>query len=128
MARANEKNSRRSAGLTPGCFRYNLCCVRLIKELFLKQAASETSKVGKWLQAWRLVVRAAEWRNIGDVRRTYPSADPVKVMSGRTVTVFNVCGNDSRLLTAIHYNKQRVYTLQILTHAEYNKNNWKKEL
>lgn len=41
---------------------------------------------------------------------------------------FNVCGNDYRLLVAIHYDKQRIYTLQFLTRAEYDKNRWKKDL
>lgn len=102
--------------------------LRIIKEQFLKEAAPATSKAGKWLKNWRITVRAAEWRNIDDVRKTYPSADPVKVESGRSVTVFNACGNDYRLIVAIHYDKQRIYTLQFLTHAAYDKNRWKKDL
>lgn len=102
--------------------------LRIIKEQFLKEVASSGSKAGKWLEAWRLTVKAAEWGSIGDLRKTYPSADPVKVESGRSVTVFNVCGNDYRLITAIHYDKKRVYLLRFLTHAEYDKNKWKKEL
>ena len=57
-----------------------------------------------------------------------PLADPVKVESGRSVTVFNACGNDYRLMVAIHYDKQRIYTLQFLTHAASDKNRWKKDL
>ena len=75
-----------------------------------------------------MVVRNANWRNVQELRRTYPSADPVKVASGRVVTIFNVCGNDFRLGVAIHYDKQRVYTLRFMTHAEYDTNQWKKEL
>ena len=45
-----------------------------------------------------------------------------------TPSIFNVCGNDFRLITAIHYDKQRLYTLRFLTHAEYDKNKWKKDL
>jgi len=52
----------------------------------------------------------------------------VRIESGRVVTVFNVCGNSYRLITAIHYDKQRVFTLRLLTHADYDKNRWKKEL
>ena len=74
------------------------------------------------------MVKSADWESIRDVRRTYPSADPVKVASGRSTTVFNVCGNDFRLIVAIHYDKRRVYTLRFMTHAEYDKNHWKKEL
>ena len=108
--------------------RYILYRLRVIKEQFLKEAARPNSKAGKWPEVWRTVVKAAEWRSIEDVRKTYPSADPVKVDSGRNVTIFNVCGNDFRLITAIHYDKQRLYTLRFLTHAEYDKNKWKKDL
>ena len=114
--------------MTDAAHQYNLCRLRIIKEQFLKDAVPPASKAGKWLEIWRLAVRAAEWRNIGEVRKTYPSADPVKVESGRNITVFNVCGNDYRLIVAIHYDKQRVYTLRLLTHADYDKNKWKKEL
>jgi mRNA interferase HigB len=102
--------------------------LRIIKEQFLRVAVPPASKAGKWLEAWRLLVKASDWRSIGDVRKTYPSADPVRIESGRVVTVFNVCGNDYRLITAIHYDKQRIYTLRLLTHADYDKNRWKKEL
>jgi mRNA interferase HigB len=62
------------------------------------------------------------------VRKTYASADAVTVKSKRTVTVFNVCGNDYRLIVAIHYKTRIVYTLRFLTHAEYSKDKWKDEL
>jgi mRNA interferase HigB len=55
----------------------------------------------------------------------YPHADAVTVASGRTVVVFNIRGNRYRLVTAIHYNRQLVYTLRFMTHAEYSKNRWK---
>lgn len=102
--------------------------MRIIKEKFLKEVVPPRSKAGKWLDAWRLVVRAAEWRNLEELRRSCPSADAVRTKSGRNVTVFNVCGNDYRLIVAIHYDKQRIYTLRCLTHAEYDKNDWKNEL
>lgn len=114
--------------LTENSCEYILCPLRIIKERFLKEAAAPRSKAGKWLEIWVAVVKSAEWRRIHDVRQTYPSADPVKVASGRIITVFNVCGNDFRLVVAIHYDKQRVYTLRFMTHAEYDKNHWKKEL
>jgi len=60
-------------------------------------------------------------------RRSFPHADQVTVQSGRTVTVFNIT-NDFRLISAIHYNRQEVFTLRFLTHAEYDKNSWKSAL
>jgi len=63
-----------------------------------------------------------------DVRRIYPHADPVRVASGNTVTVFNVAGNKYRLVAAIHYNAGRVYVLRIMTHADYGRGTWKDRL
>jgi mRNA interferase HigB len=102
--------------------------VRIIAERWLKDAADAFPKAASYLAHWQAVVKAARWRNLADVRRHYASADAVRVASGGTVVVFNVCGNDFRLITAIHYNTQRVFTLRFLTHAEYGKDKWKTEL
>jgi mRNA interferase HigB len=102
--------------------------VRIIKEAFLIRAAADYPKAASYLDAWRKVVRAAKWKNLIDVRRTYPSADGVKVRSGRNVTVFNACGNQFRLIAAIHFDRQIVFVLRFFTHAEYSKDKWKEEL
>jgi len=71
------------------------------------------------------------WRSltdIDDLRKVFPSADGVRVYSGRTATVFNIGGNKYRLITAIHYNAQRVYVMRFLTHSEYSKDTWKDNL
>jgi mRNA interferase HigB len=80
------------------------------------------------LTAWAEATEAASWRNLQQVRQTYRSADGVEVESGRTITVFNIRGNTYRLLTAISYPAQVVNVLQFLTHAEYDKEKWKKTL
>jgi mRNA interferase HigB len=80
------------------------------------------------LKAWLRNARIATWQNIADVRAIYPHADPVKVQSGNIVVVFNIRGNRYRLITAIHYNRQVIYTQLFLTHAEYSKDRWKDSL
>ncbi len=102
--------------------------MRIVKEAFLVQAAKEYPKAAAYLETWRKIVRAAAWQSLLDVRRAYPSADAVRIESGRQVFVFNVCGNDFRLLVAIHFNRQIVFTLRIMTHAEYSKGKWKATL
>ena len=99
--------------------------MRIIKEGFLKQAAREYPKAAS---SWRKVVRSAAWRNLVELRRTYPGTDLVKMQSGRRGLVFNVCRNDYRLIAAVHFNRQIVYTLRFMTHAEYSKDRWKAEL
>jgi mRNA interferase HigB len=71
---------------------------------------------------------AAKWDSIADVRRIYPHADAVKVGSGNDVIVFNAGGNNYRLVTAIHFNRSKLYILRFLTHAEYGKGFWKDQL
>jgi mRNA interferase HigB len=102
--------------------------VRIIKEMFLVEMGKKHPKAARYLEIWRTVVKAATWRNLMEVRRTYPGTDSVKVSSGRQVQVFNVCGNEYRLIVAVHFNRQIVYTLRFLTHAEYSKDRWKTEL
>ncbi len=102
--------------------------MRLIKKSFLIQKQKEFPKAAKYLRGWRGVVEAAKWQNIVDVRKTYASADAVRVKSGRNVVIFNVGGNTYRLIAALHYNRQIAYTLKFLTHAEYSEERWKDEL
>jgi len=52
------------------------------------------------------------------------------VASGKPVCVFNLShgANAYRLIAAIHFNTKMVFTLRLLTHAEYDKGDWKNEL
>lgn len=40
--------------------------------------------------------------------------------------VFNIGGNKYRLVTSVHFNRDKVYIRHVLTHQEYDKENWKK--
>lgn len=72
--------------------------------------------------------RVCAWQNMAELHAVYGSADVVHVRSGRPVIVFNVCGNTYRLVVAIHFNRQMAYMLRFLTHAEYDRNQWKERL
>jgi mRNA interferase HigB len=80
------------------------------------------------LEKWEILASSAMWRNLQEVRRVYPHADAVTTASGNTVSVFNIGRNKFRFVTAIHYNRQRIYVLDLLTHAQYSKNAWKDRL
>jgi mRNA interferase HigB len=80
------------------------------------------------LDRWYRLARRAKWSSLQDVRATFPQADPVRVASGNTVTVFSIAGNAVRLVSAIHYDAQRVYVLRIMTHVEYSKGFWRDSL
>lgn len=70
---------------------------------------------------WYRVARAAQWRNIDDVHIQYPSADQV----GR-VLVFDLLHNRYRLIVVAAFQTQRLYVKALLTHKEYDREEWKK--
>jgi mRNA interferase HigB len=76
----------------------------------------------KRLSAWYQVIDAASWSTSEDLRRTFPSADVV----GRFV-VFNVGGNNYRVIARIEFASHKVFIRCVLTHAEYNTNAWKND-
>jgi mRNA interferase HigB len=41
------------------------------------------------------------------------------------LTVFNIKGNSYRLIAAINYKSQTIFLKSVLTHAEYDKEDWK---
>jgi mRNA interferase HigB len=70
---------------------------------------------------WFKAMRSVNFSNIQDVRAIFPHADKV-----RKFTVFSIGGNKARLITATHYNREKVYIRHVLTHVEYDKGAWKK--
>ena len=101
--------------------------MRIITRKFLDEAKRTHPKARAPLDHWHRITRLAQWQNFAQTRQTVSHADQVTVKSKRTVTVFNIT-NDFRLITAIHYNRQTVFILRILTHAAYARGDWKKEL
>jgi mRNA interferase HigB len=80
------------------------------------------------IENWQAITTDALWRSLHEVRLTYPHADGVTLSSGTVVTVFNIRGNKYRLLTVISYPAQIVSVRFFLTHAEYDKEKWKRQL
>jgi len=74
------------------------------------------------LNAWYKLACRARWRMFADVKQDFGSADVV----GKFV-VFNAGGNKYRVITAIHYNRQMVFIRHVMTHGEYDDDDWKSE-
>jgi mRNA interferase HigB len=72
------------------------------------------------LDAWYRLTKKAAWKNLAETREDFPHAD----LAGQCM-IFNIGGNKYRLITAIHYNRQRVYIIHVLTHKEYDSGKWK---
>ena len=100
--------------------------MRIANAGILAKAVRRHPDAASALRAWRKTVEDAAWANITQLRFVYPSADGVTVRSGAIVTVFNIRGNRYRLLAFIVYPVQLVTIIGLLTHAEYDKGDWKK--
>ncbi len=66
--------------------------------------------------AWLAIAEAARWRNPEDVKVSHPKASILK--GGRVV--FNVKGNDFRLVAAVQYQAGVVSIRFFGTHTEYD--------
>jgi mRNA interferase HigB len=102
--------------------------VQIITRTFLKAVTARHPRAAEALDSWVDIVRHAQWKNPIEMKRSFPNIDPVKVKSGKTVYVCNIRRDEFRLVVAVHFDRARVYTLRFLTHAEYDRNQWKQEL
>lgn len=69
------------------------------------------------LKAWLEEAKKANWTTPQEIKDQYGSASFV----GNNRVVFNIKGNDYRLIVAIAYRLQVVYVKFIGTHTEYDK-------
>jgi mRNA interferase HigB len=69
------------------------------------------------LDSWFHEVRHADWKRPADVVKAYANASIV----GPDRVVFNIKGNDYRLVVAIHYRLQIVFVKWLGSHAAYDK-------
>jgi mRNA interferase HigB len=79
-----------------------------------------TAKTG--LLLWYKITNAATWQNLVELHEIFPSADLV----GNFI-VFNIGGNKYRLVALVDYAYQKVFVRAILTHAEYDREDWKRD-
>ena len=89
--------------------------------LFIRAAKFGDAKVA--LQVWMESARQANWSSLEDIRKSFPSTDMVGKLA-----IFNIKGSHYRLIVRMEFEGQRIYIKEFLTHAEYDKEAWKKWL
>lgn len=86
--------------------------VGTIKKYYEENPSSKTA-----LQDWVGKVRDAEWKKFEDIKKTFNNVDYV----GNQHYVFNIKGNDFRLVAVVKFTPKFVLIRYIGTHAEYDK-------
>jgi len=69
------------------------------------------------MMAWYKTASRAEWTCFADIRKDFNSVDSV----GNKRYVFNIKGNDFRLVVIILFNPETIYIRFIGTHQEYDR-------
>lgn len=82
---------------------------------FYETPGREDSKVA--LERWYHLTEEAEWRNLSDLKRDFPSAD----YAGNQHYVFNIKGNRYRLVVVIKFVMGYVFVRFVGTHTEYDR-------
>lgn len=80
------------------------------------KGSKDQGAVKSALDAWFHEVLHAKWTSPADVRRRYATASIV----GPDRLVFNIKGNDYRLVVAVDYPKQIVFIKWLGTHRDYD--------
>lgn len=87
---------------------------RTLREFWEKHGACELQ-----LKSWYRETEKADWKSINELKSEYPSASILK----DNRIVFNIKGNDYRLIVKFNFEYQLSWIRFIGTHAEYDKIN-----
>jgi len=95
--------------------------MHIITRRRLNDFAAVHAETKSALAHWYAIMRKTRFTNFVELRQTFPHADQVGKF-----TVFDIGGNKVRLIAAVHYNRNKIYIRHVLTHAEYDRGNWKR--
>ena len=91
--------------------------MRIISRKVLREFWERHPDPRQALQAWLADVKHADWSSPSEVKQTYRSAS---ILPNNRV-VFNIKGNQYRLVVAVNYAYGMVYIRFVGTHAQYDR-------
>lgn len=90
--------------------------MRIIAVSYLRSFWETNPDAEQHLKSWADEAKKTTWNQPADIKAQYRSAS---ILKNRRV-VFNIKGNDYRLVVSVAYRFQAVYVKFIGTHAEYD--------
>lgn len=88
----------------------------------LQSFAKKHADASQALDDWYRLAKSAKWNNFDELKKVVGAVDIVG-----NFTVFDIKGNHYRLIVDIQYSSQTIFVKCVLTHKEYDKNDWKKD-
>lgn len=89
----------------------------IIKRKTLYEYGRQYPESRKAIREWAEKVEKANWNNLSEIRNGFRSADYV----GDNRYVFNIKGNQYRLIVMIFFSVRTIYIRWFGTHKEYDK-------
>lgn len=91
--------------------------MRIISKTAIRDYYTRNPQAKNALIDWAEKTEAAHWQNFADIKKTFNSVDSV----GNQRYVFNIKGNDYRMVVVVKFTPQNVLIRFIGTHAEYDR-------
>ena len=85
----------------------------------IRQYIDKHKVVEDQLNNWYIIAEKSDWANFNELRQMFNSVDAV----GNDLYVFNIKGNEYRLIVRIIFRVRTIYIKFIGTHKEYDKVN-----
>jgi len=90
----------------------------IVEKYFANHAGHKGIKAARTqYEAWLAIAGRAQWRTPDDVKASYPKVSILK----RSRVVFNIKGNDYRLIASLQYLAGALAIRFFGTHSEYDK-------
>ena len=93
------------------------CAMRIIAINQLRAFWNAHPQAEMPLRAWYAEASRADWKKPAEIKAAYRNAS---FLAGNRV-IFNIKGNDYRLVVAVHYNRGMMFIRFVGTHAEYDR-------
>lgn len=88
----------------------HIISLKMLREFWQKHPAAENA-----LRQWHSIVENTDFRDFGHVKQFYNAADYVPPF-----VVFDVAGNNYRVVVVVQYRARRMYIREVMTHREYD--------
>jgi len=91
--------------------------LRVIAKKVLREFWTKHSDCEQQLKSWYREAVKSEWRNTNEIKKEYPTAS----ILGDNRVVFNIKGNNYRLIVKINFHYQMMWIRFVGTHKEYDR-------
>ena len=89
-----------------------IIAISTLRAFWAKQADTQTP-----LKAWYALASRSQWKSPSDIKAAYRNAS----FTANNRVVFNIKGNDYRLVVLVRYDKGLLFVKFVGTHAQYDK-------